>query len=330
MEATHRTIHVVLNPAAGRGAARRVRAEVEQSLRRRHATFAISETTAPGEAIELAAAAARSGADVVAAVGGDGTVHEVANGLLRAAAAGSTAALGIVPVGTGNDFIKVVAGVRTRADAYDALAHGVVRAMDAGVVRWDDGDEFFVNAMGTGIDVEVVRQIQRIRNLPGAAVYLLGLIRALAVFRPIAARISLDATDDDGAGDDVRAMMVAVANGRCIGGAFRVSPGALPDDGLLDVVLVAETRLLESVRVARRILRGTHIGHRAVRHRTARRVDIEVPAGASLFLQLDGELREPRGRRVRVEVMPGALRVVAAPSPDVRLAAAQGSKREEA
>jgi diacylglycerol kinase (ATP) len=313
MAALQRSIYVIVNPAAGRGAARRLRSELAPALDRRGLRYEIAETRAPGDAVDLAFAAARNGADVVAAVGGDGTVHEVANGLLHAAAEGAPAALGIVPVGTGNDFIKVFAGVRTREDAYDALAHGSVRAMDAGLARWQNGEEFFVNAMGTGIDVEVVRQIRRIRNLPGAAVYLLGLIRALTVFRPIAARITIDAADGEvGRGADMRAMMVAVANGRCIGGAFQVAPGAQPDDGLLDVVLVDATGLFESVRVAGRILRATHIGHRAVRHHPARRVDIEVPQGAPLFLQLDGELREPEGRRVRVEVLPGALRVVAA------------------
>jgi YegS/Rv2252/BmrU family lipid kinase len=308
MPESPRTIHVIVNPAAGRGAARGVRREVERALARRGVDFTIAETTGPGEAIELARVAARGGASVIAAVGGDGTVHEVVNGLLAESSAAPTAALGVVPVGTGNDFVKLVAGLRTRDGAYDVLAHGIARPMDTGLASWAGGEEYFVNAMGTGIDVEVVRQIQRMRNLPGAAVYVLGLAKALVRFRPIAVRVTVD-----GDSAESRVMMVAVANGICIGGAFRVSPGALPDDGLFDVVQVAELGLFDSLRVAPRILRGTHLGLAAVRHRTAKTVELEVPADATLFFQLDGELREPGVRRVRVDVRPASLRVLAAP-----------------
>src|SRR5690606_15108548 len=107
----------------------------------------------------------------------------------------------------GNDFVKVVSGIRTRDDAYDALAHGSPLAIDAGLARWDGGEEWFVNAMGTGIDVEVVRQIQGIRNLPGAAVYITGLVKALVRFRPIPLIVRID-----GIATELRAMIVAVAN----------------------------------------------------------------------------------------------------------------------
>ena len=307
MDGTLRHIDIVLNPAAGRGAARRARPRVERALAARGVAFAVHETAGPGHAAELAAGLAAAGARIVAAVGGDGTIHEVANGLLRAAA--HDAALGIVPVGTGNDFVKVVSGIRSLEDACDALARGTPRPLDAGLATWDGGEEWFVNAMGTGIDVEVVRQIRGIRNLPVAAVYITGLVKALVRFRPIPLHVRIDGVETE-----LRAMIVAVANGSCIGGSFRISPGARPDDGLLDVVLVEEIGLLEVLRVVPRIVRGTHIGHRAVRHSAARRVELEVPAGTPLYFQLDGELREPAGaRRVAIEIRPGALRVLGAP-----------------
>ncbi|MGH7506352.1 MAG: diacylglycerol/lipid kinase family protein, partial [Longimicrobiales bacterium] len=222
-----RTVRIVLNPTAGRGAGRRLRAEVERELAARGIDVDVHETERPGHAADLAAAAVAAGADVIVAVGGDGTIHEVVNGLMRCPP-NARPALGLIPVGTGNDLVKVVAGTRTRAEAYDTIAHGWAVPLDAGRASWAGGEEYFVNAMGTGIDVEVVRQIRGIRNLPGAAVYVLGLAKALVKYRPLRLRVTID-----GVTLDRRFMMAAVANGCCVGGAFQLCPDASPDDGLL-------------------------------------------------------------------------------------------------
>jgi len=314
-----RRVCLVLNPAAGRGAGRRLRGEIERALGARGIDYTVVETDGMGHATELAGRAAGQHADVVAAVGGDGTIHEVVNGLMALEPA-VRPALALIPVGTGNDLVKVVAGTRTRSDAYDTLASGHPVRLDVGRATWTGGTEYFVNAMGTGIDVEVVRQIRGIRNLPGAAVYVLGLVRALMRYRPLRLRVTI-------AGDviDRRFMLAAVANGRCVGGAFLVCPGASPDDGLLDVCMVDQLGLGRSLLVARRILRGTHGDHPAVEHRAASRVTLEAAGGEALFFQLDGELREPPGaNRVDIEVLPGALTVLASagrvtePASDVR------------
>src|SRR5690606_39074599 len=107
-----------------------------------------------------------------------------------------------------------------------------------GVARWDDRSEHFMNAMGTGIDVEVVRQMRRSGWLPGTAIYLTALVRALARYRPMPVRIDVDGEESTG-----RIMILAVCNGPSIGGAFRICPLARPDDGVLDACLVRELPL---------------------------------------------------------------------------------------
>lgn len=302
-------VHVILNPRAGDGAGRRVRPELERELGRRGITFAIEETERPGHAVELARAAAARGAPVVVAAGGDGTIHEVANGLLQARDDGNPArtALGIVPIGTGNDFIKAVMGGTDRRHAYDALAAGCTRAIDIGRAEWEGGAEYFVNGVGTGIDVEVVRQMRRFPRLHGLVSYLVALVRALVGFHAIPLRIRMD-----GERTERKVMIIAVGNGHCLGGGFYVCPEAKPDDGLLDVCIVNELNLLQIARVLPRILRGTHAGMPKVTLRRAEEVEISGTGTAPLFFQLDGELREPEGaRHLRVSVEPGALRVVA-------------------
>jgi YegS/Rv2252/BmrU family lipid kinase len=242
----------------------------------------------------------------VVAAGGDGTIHDVANGILSANA-GAVTTLGLLPIGRGNDFVKVVPGTRTRDAAFDTLATGAPVPVDAGVVEWEGGSEYFLNAMGTGIDVEVVRQIARTRKLPAGLVYIVGLAKAFVRFEALPLRITADARSFER-----RVMIVAVANGTCVGGSFRVSPDARPDDGRLDVCVVDEVNLAGVLRIVPRIMRGTHAGMTGVHMMTARAVTIDATGDAPLFFQLDGELREPAGvRSVRIAVVPAALRVLA-------------------
>ncbi|HEX7117654.1 MAG TPA: diacylglycerol kinase family protein [Longimicrobiales bacterium] len=304
-------VHVILNPRSGDGAGRRTRPELERELTRRGIDFVLEETERPGHAVELARAAAARGAPIVVAAGGDGTIHEVANGLLQARGDGAAPrpALGIVPIGTGNDFVKAVLGGIDRGPAYDALAARHVRDFDVGRAEWEGGTEYFVNGVGTGIDVEVVRQMRRLPRLHGVFSYLVALVRALAKFDAIPLRIRVD--DET---TERKVMIIAVANGHCLGGGFYVCPDARPDDGLLDVCIVDELNLLGVARVLPRILRGTHGRMPNVKLDRAEAVEIAAIGAAPLFFQLDGELREPEGaRRLRVSVEAAALPVVAPP-----------------
>ena len=301
-------VFVVLNPTSGAGAGRRVRAELEAALRERGIDYRIEETRGPGHAMELAEAAAQDGTPAIAAAGGDGTIHEVANGVLRAAA---RPVLCLVPIGTGNDFVKVVPGTRRRPQAYDTIAHGRIRPFDAAIMRWRGGEEYFVNAAGTGIDVEVVRQIESLRGLPGAATYILGLARALMRYRPVQLRV----TAQDGNVIERRVMLAAVANGKCLGGVFWLTPDALPDDGQLDLCVVAAISLGSTLRVVPMVLRGSHARHASVAMARGTVFDIASDNDEGLLLQLDGELRSIDDHQVRIEVVPGALRVLTAQDP---------------
>jgi YegS/Rv2252/BmrU family lipid kinase len=313
-------LYIVLNPKSGSGAGARIRAEVERELARRGLRFRIDESRGRGHATQLALDAARAGETTIVAAGGDGTVHEVANGILSAQHA-PRATLGLIPIGTGNDFVKVVPGTTPRSRAYDTLALGHTRRFDVGRVVWQGGEEWFVNGVGTGIDVEVVRQIERSRNLPGGLVYIVGLVRALARYQPFPLRLTMDGRESER-----RVMMAAVTNGAYIGGSFHVCPGARPDDGWLDVCIVDELKLPGILRVLPRILRGAHRGSRAVELLKARAVTIRSTGNVPLFFQMDGELREPADVcSIHVSIDPGALPVVAAPITAVAAGAKTGS-----
>ena len=307
-------MRVILNPMARGGAGRGMRSVIERALASRHRDVDVVETQHAGHGSELARAAVADGVDVIVAAGGDGTIHEVANGILQMTGPGeaSDVAFGVIPIGTGNDFAKVVPGCRTREEALRTLGTGKPRAFDVGRTEWAGGSEYFVNAMGTGVDVEVVRQIERLSRGAGALVYMRGLFTALGIYEPIGLRIT---STDRGVSElvDTRIMLVAVANGRCVGGSFNICPEARPDDGRLDLCIVDQMPLLEQIALVPRIVMGKHESSGRVRTRLVQSVTFSATDDRGLFFQLDGELREPSdAREVTVTIEPSRLRVIAA------------------
>jgi diacylglycerol kinase (ATP) len=298
-------MRIILNPMARYGTGRRLRPRIERELDRLRVPFDLVVTEGPGHATELARQAIDEGITRVVAAGGDGTVHEVANGIVSCRVHG--VALGLIPIGTGNDFVKMVPGTRSRAAALAALASGVTGLVDVGIARWGGSTEYFINAMGTGVDVEVVRGMRRSRLLPGGLVYASALVRALARYEPLPVELEVDGTVVR-----QRIMNLAVCNGPSIGGSFRVCPDAHPADGALDVCVIEEMPLLRNARLVPRVLRGTHAGERGVTLLRGTRIRLRLPDGRPLHFQLDGELREaPDGAAgIDIDLAPARLTVI--------------------
>ena len=293
--------YVILNPTAGRGAAARAWPKVRAVLEGAGARVELAETARHGHAAELAESAARAGWGAVVAVGGDGTVHEVANGLLRASDAGAAMpALGIVPVGSGNDFSLLAGLPRDPVEAARRIVSGAERRVDAGRVdgRW------FVNGVGVGLDARVAVEANRNRRLRGIGIYLWALARVLASFRAPMMRVEID-------GDEVieRPLTLAtVGNGGRHGGGFWICPAAKLDDGLLDVCVCDALGRLRILRFLPKVLRGTHVGERCVRMRTARRV--RITSDTPLPVHADGEILSEAARELEIEIAPGRLRLL--------------------
>jgi YegS/Rv2252/BmrU family lipid kinase len=291
---------VILNPAADRGRARRVKDPVARAFRERGWTIELVETERPGHGAQLARRAADGGARCVVAVGGDGAVHEVANGLL---ASGRDVPLGVVPVGSGNDFAKLVGVYRhSPARAVARLVTARARAFDVGRL----GDEYFVNSLGFGFGPAVVRLRNAMPHLSGFFSYLVPILRAFATFTP--PRLEIATAEHAEAG---YMMMVEVCNGTTAGGSYRFAPDADPADGLLDVCLVRRLALPRFLLAIPRVMRGTHTGMPEVTIFRARRMVIRSP-DTPLCLHLDGELREPGGSECVVEIAAQRLTVLVA------------------
>ncbi|MGH7700670.1 MAG: diacylglycerol/lipid kinase family protein [Gemmatimonadales bacterium] len=292
---------LIVNPTAGRGAGARAADRVARAFPHEGWAVDLARTERPWHAAELAARAGRDGVQRVIAVGGDGTVHEVANGLLGA---GVPAALGVVPVGSGNDFAKLVGTFRHRPE------RAAARVAAARPRRFDVGralDEYFVNSMGFGFGPAVVRARNAMPGLAGFLSYLVPVVRTFFRFRP--PRFAVEAAQHTERGN---MMMVEVCNGTTAGGSYRFAPEADPTDGLLDVCLVRQVSVPRFLVAIPRVMRGTHTQMKEMQlFRTVRLVIRSLDA--PLLLHLDGELREPGVRDCEVTLEPRRLDVLVAP-----------------
>jgi diacylglycerol kinase (ATP) len=306
-------VYLIVNATAGGGKGARRARLFQRRLQARGIAHSMVFTEGPGHATTLAGDAVRSSARAIIAVGGDGTIHEVADGVLRATRQTGLPAppLGVLPVGTGNDFAKQFPGTRDPVQLYDALRTGAVLPLDVLEARWNGTTEYCLNALGIGIDVEVARSIRRLPLLPGVASYVAGVLRALVRYRALPVRLELDDAVWEG-----RVMVLAVMNGTTLGGGFRLCPEARSDDGILDVCIIRELGALGIARTMPRTLRGTHGDIAEVSLRTGHHAALSRPGDEPLRFELDGELRQATpGSRLEVSVLPAALHLLAAGKP---------------
>ncbi|HXY69589.1 MAG TPA: diacylglycerol kinase family protein [Gemmatimonadales bacterium] len=296
---------VILNPASGHGLGRKLRPRIEHALREAGVAFDLVETGAPGDAVGLAREAAGRVERILAA-GGDGTVHEVANGMLQAAPApdGATRpALGTIPIGTGNDFAKLVnVYKRPPEEAARRMAAATVRRFDVGKVI----GEYFDNSLGIGFDAEVARQANQTTKLSGIAVYVAAVYKSFVSFRAPILDVASSAHRETGP-----MMMLECSIGRSAGGGFYLTPDADPADGLLDVCLIRKVGLMKFLRYVPRVLGGKHTGLAEVAMFRTASVRIRS-TDRPLLLHLDGEVRAPESREIEVTLEAGRLRVLVA------------------
>jgi diacylglycerol kinase (ATP) len=292
---------VVANPTAGRGKAGRLIGKVDARLHALGVAHEIRVSESAEDLEELARTCANEGAEIVAVLGGDGSVNAVVNGLVDS---GAKAALAVLPAGTGDDFAKAI-GPKKLDDAAALLANPEIREIDVVRVAAGSTTRHYVNVAGAGFDSEVNETANAMTlKLGGTGTYVAAVLKTLRRFRPATYRITVD--------DDVRsveAMLAIVANGISYGGGMRVAPTASITDGQLDVCIVEALSTGAFLRAFPRVFRGTHVTHPRVTMLRGRSVTIEADRRIQVYA--DGERVAPLP--AIFEVLPGALRAVVEP-----------------
>lgn len=305
-------IRLLVNPHAGGGAANRRLPEIVAALRHADFSFEIARTSAPGDATALARRSFDDGIDIIAVVGGDGTLNEVAQAYVDAntaeALAGPTIAL--IPFGTGGDFKRSLGLTGTLENAVMRLRYGQDRPVDLGIMRLIDhagspAVRAFVNITSFGIGGITDKLVNETPKwLGGKASFFIGSARALLRYRNSHVRVMADGKPLV----DGPVFNVALANGRYFGGSMLIAPDAELSDGLLDIVVLGDLTRVEAVSLSQHIYRGTHLQQRKVFAGRGR--DIEaVPAHADdpVLLDMDGET--PGRLPIHVRVAPQAIKV---------------------
>lgn len=292
---------LIYNPAAGGGRGVERFEETKALLAERRIAVDPVATQFPRHATELAESLAREGHKTIFVLGGDGTLSEAANGILRS---GKRPTLGFLPAGTGNDFLRDFE-VLKRKQAIDRIALGTARGIDAVRVRYtdDDGDQerYSINIFGVGFAAQAADITNRRYKWAGGQAYNLGVLTKLLGYRPTPTRLVLDGKEEHG-----DYPMVMVCNSIHTGGAMKMAPMARPDDGWLDVLTVQDVGRIELVKLLTQVRDGLHVSHPGVTMRRAKSIEIEPETPSPLLA--DGEVYG--GTPVRLDIMKGALKVL--------------------
>lgn len=286
-------VHVILNPYANRWGAQRKIPLVKSALAEGGVRADMTVTDVPREAIEAARRAALDGYDAVVAAGGDGTVSEVVNGLIQAAGDGPTIPLGVLPIGTGNDFGDMTGTPRALAEAVAVIAAGRTRQVDAARVN----DRFFDNNCALAMEPMVTIENVKIRRLSGNARYIAALVRALIKLKAWEMRIRWDDGELEGP-----TLLLSVCNSPRTGGVFLMAPQARMDDGLLDFVYAPSMSKVQVLAILPRLFNGSHLQHPLVKHGRTRRLVVESDPGTPIHA--DGEVIAEAETRVEYEILP--------------------------
>jgi diacylglycerol kinase (ATP) len=297
-----RSVYLIANPAAGGGRAARLLDTVRRAFDGVGARETIL-TKGAGDEVRCVRRALEAGADTIAILGGDGTWSKATGAIVDAGAGASCRAV-LLAGGTGNDFVAALGG---QSRAWVTLARLAAEGPDRPIDTLRVDGRHALNVAGFGFDVGVLEALQRVggieRIVRGALRYRLAALQQIFRYKAV--------EFDPGDGFGLRPLLLAVlANGFRYGGGLPIAPGARPDDGMIDLVTVDDVSAIRRLLLFQAVMAGRHLSIGAVR--TVRQPAFTLRFAAAPRIQIDGELLDARGPELRVECVPGALRLVTA------------------
>jgi diacylglycerol kinase (ATP) len=289
------TYKLIANPAAGRGKSRAVVLEIVELFKKKGMAFDLELTKGPGEAAEIARRALHD-FDVIVAIGGDGTVNEIIPGMLF-----SNKPLGIIPGGSGNDFIKSLNIPNNIEAAVEIILRGKTSVIDVGKIN----DTYFANGVGIGFDAAVNRASYEINHSKrGLLLYLCALAKTLGKYEPVPLTISMN-----GSTMQQETFLLTVGNGGTCGGGFKLTPHARVDDQLLDVTIVKPLGVARLLWHLPKVFAGTI--EKVKKYATLRTTEkLTIESAVPVPVHVDGEIYEGSATTFEIEVVPEALRVI--------------------
>lgn len=283
----------IVNPTAGKGKANGIAPLIEEVCNKADVEYKLVYTTKPGEGLELGLYGAKEGFERIVAVGGDGTVNEVLNGIV-----GTSAALGVVPGGSGNDFIRSINESNDIEKLiYDNIYGNIIRA-DLGLCNGKN----FINVASCGFDAMVVSETQKVKKMfSGSIAYVVALVKTIFLYKGKAIKLTIDNDVYE-----VKSLLTAIANGRYYGGGMLPAPKALINDGYFDICQIRQPSKLKMLLLFPGFMKGKHDKYREVSMYRGKKILLE--ASEKLLVNIDGEVFE--GKKVEFEIIPGGINII--------------------
>jgi len=268
----------IVNSVAGRGKTGRVLSGLVTSLNNLGFDYEIEVTKAPLHAISIVCEYVKKGFRKIVAVGGDGTVNEVANGIMKSKKA-EEIKFGVIPEGGGNDFARYLELDDDVEKSLKVLLRGNIKGVDVGKVE----DNYFVNAFGIGFDAEVAANSKSIRFLNGLPRYILAIMKTLLNLK--AHKVKLEINDEI---IDRSILLVSIGNGVSAGGGFLLTPNAVIDDGVYDICIIRSLKVLKIFRLLPAVIKGEHINYEEVEIKQGSKIRIRTDQPIPVYY--DGEM----------------------------------------
>ncbi|MDI9475553.1 MAG: diacylglycerol kinase family lipid kinase [Bacillota bacterium] len=283
----------IVNPIAGKGKAKRTIPIIKEIMENSKHSYQIKITEKVGDGQLFAEEAKVKDFHTIVSVGGDGTLHEVVNGM-----AGGIQRLGIIPAGTGNDFARSLNIPSDAEDAMEVLIQGKAVSIDLG--RLDD--KYFINFCSVGLDALIAEEANKIkRYFSSTYSYVIGVIKALGKFKSLKVELMIDDKKYD---EEV--MLVAVCNGAYYGGGMKIAPQAEVSDGQFDICVVSKMPKLRLLLLFPTIFKGKHIKYDEVK--IYRGKSVQVFSGENMHVNADGDIVD--SRPVRFEILHNKMEVI--------------------
>jgi YegS/Rv2252/BmrU family lipid kinase len=304
---------IIVNPKSASGSTENRWARIAADWAAHYGAFNVDFTQHGGHAIELAEKAAEAGREFIVACGGDGTINEVVNGIMRS---GQAAELGILPMGTGGDFRRSLGMPSTIRRSAEELKNGITKLIDVGKVTYLNHDNqteerFFVNIASVGLGAAIIERVKTTGNLKwlsfnslrGKASFAFSTLQEILNLNVKTIRVRFDEKEVK----PLQTIVFCVANARYFGGGMKIAPEAVIDDGEFDVVNIGDIGAGKIMLNAQKLYAGTHLSMDEVKHTKAIRIEVSAFNNEEIPIETDGEL--PGKLPAVFEILPGALRV---------------------
>lgn len=285
----------IINPAAGKGKSLNYIPKIQQYFLNNKGEYIIEVTKEPGHAIQLVKNYIKNDDYRIYSIGGDGTINEIVNGMI-----GSNSVLGVIPAGSGNDFIRSINDEKEYENILVNTIEGDVKKIDLGMVN----ERYFINIASVGLDADIVynaRRLKRIPFTPAGLAYLLSIF--ITVFRYQSKELKIRINDREFSS---KTLLMTASNGKYYGGGMKVTPEARINDGKFDICHIRETSKLRILTLFPKLIKGEHGKIEEIAFYKGE--EVAISSEDTMSLNIDGELL--RAKEVKFNILPGAIKVI--------------------